>query len=132
MCAQARHRVILPSEIVLRNGIRTHVDSKEKIPTTGGSEEGRTRDAASRGTASPTHNRLSYSGPALLREHQTYVQGILCLENLLNSLLVDAVVVSLFCQETTICEEPRLNMLPSKNDEHDPVHRSKPYSCGSK
>ena len=33
-----------------------------KIPSTGGSEEGRTRDAASRRTASPTHYLLSYTG----------------------------------------------------------------------
>ena len=40
------------------NGVRTHVNSKGKIPSTGGSEEVRTRDAASRRTASPTHYRL--------------------------------------------------------------------------
>ena len=33
----------------------------EKIPSTGGSEEGRTHDAASCRTGSPTHYRLSYS-----------------------------------------------------------------------
>ena len=44
------------------NGVRTCVISKRKITSTGGSEEGRTRDAASRMTASPTHYRLSYSG----------------------------------------------------------------------
>ena len=33
------------------------------IPCTGGSQEGRTHDAASRRTASPTHYTLSYSGP---------------------------------------------------------------------
>ena len=36
---------------------------KVKIPSTGGPEEGRTRDAASSRTANPTHYRLSYSGP---------------------------------------------------------------------
>ena len=36
---------------------------KKKIPSTGGSEEVRTRDAASGRTESPTHYRLSYSGP---------------------------------------------------------------------
>ena len=39
------------------------VTPRGKIPSTGGSEEGRTRDAASRRTASPTHYRLSYTGP---------------------------------------------------------------------
>ena len=39
---------------------------REKIPSTGGSEEDRTRDAASRRTASPTHYRLSYSGPSAI------------------------------------------------------------------
>ena len=34
-----------------------------KIPSTGGSEEIRTRDTASHRTASPIHYRLSYSGP---------------------------------------------------------------------
>ena len=52
----------------LGNGVRTHVNSKGKIPSTGGSEEGRTHDAASRKTASPTHCQLSYSGsPVVLR-----------------------------------------------------------------
>ena len=38
-------------------------NSKGKIPSTEGSKEGRTRDTASRRTASPTHYRLSYPGP---------------------------------------------------------------------
>ena len=46
----------------LGNGIRTNVSPKGKIPSPGGSMENRTRDAASRRTASPTHYRLSYSG----------------------------------------------------------------------
>ena len=37
------------------NGVRTHVISKGKIPSTGGSEQHRTCDAASRRTVSPTH-----------------------------------------------------------------------------
>ena len=45
------------------NGTRNHVNSKGKIPTTGGSEEGWTHDAASHRTASPTHYPLSYSAP---------------------------------------------------------------------
>ena len=46
----------------LGNGVRTHVNSKGKIPSTRGSEEGRTRAAASRRTSNPTHYRLSYFG----------------------------------------------------------------------
>ena len=45
------------------NGVRTHVNSKGKMPSTGGSEEGRICDAASQRTVSPRHYRLSYSGP---------------------------------------------------------------------
>ena len=45
------------------NEVRTHVNSKGKIPSTGSSEEGRPCDAALHRTASPTHYRLSYSGP---------------------------------------------------------------------
>ena len=45
------------------NGVRTHVNSKGKILSTGSSEVDRTHDAASGRTASPTHCRLSYSGP---------------------------------------------------------------------
>ena len=41
------------------NGVRTHVNSKRKIP----SEEDRTSTAASRRTTSPTHFKLSYSSP---------------------------------------------------------------------
>ena len=63
MCAQTRPRFILSRERVLGNGSRTHVNSKGKIHSTGGSEESRTRDASSRGTARPTHYRLSYSAP---------------------------------------------------------------------
>ena len=51
-----------PKEL-LGNGVRADVNSKGKIPSTGGSRESRTCDAASRRTASPTHYRLSYSGP---------------------------------------------------------------------
>ena len=62
MCAQTRPWFILLSERVIGNGVRTHVNSKGKIPSTGGSEKGRTCDAVSHRTASPTHYRLSYSG----------------------------------------------------------------------
>ena len=47
----------------LENGVRTHVNSKRKIPSTGDSEQGRTHNAASRRTARPTRYQLSYSGP---------------------------------------------------------------------
>ena len=47
----------------LRNAARTHVNSMGKIPSTGGSEDGRTRDAASLRTASPKLYLLNYSGP---------------------------------------------------------------------
>ena len=62
MCAQTRRWFILSSERILGNGVRTHVNPKGKIPSTGGSEEDRTRDAASRRTARQKHYRLNYSG----------------------------------------------------------------------
>ena len=46
---------------VLGNVVKAHANSKGKIPSAGGTEEGRTRDTASRRTASPTHYRQSYS-----------------------------------------------------------------------
>ena len=54
-------------EMFLRNGVRTHVNSKGKIPFSGSSEEDRTRDTASGWTASPTHYQLSYSGPQIFK-----------------------------------------------------------------
>ena len=63
MCAQTRHRFILSSERFLKNGVRTHVDSKAKILSSRRSQEGGASEAASRRTASPTHYLLSYSGP---------------------------------------------------------------------
>ena len=36
----------------LENGVRTHANSREKIPSTGGSEEDQTHDAASHRTMS--------------------------------------------------------------------------------
>ena len=47
----------------LGNGVRTHVNSKKKIPSTRGSEEGGTPDTASCRTGRPTHYQPSYSGP---------------------------------------------------------------------
>ena len=66
------------SERVLGNGVRTHVNSKGKIPSTGGSEADRTRDAASRRTTSQTHYRLNYSGPKQQIQHLqcTYVSMV--------------------------------------------------------
>ena len=71
MCAQTRPRFILSSERVSGNEVRTHINSKGKIPSTGGSEEGGTRIAASRVTANPRHYRLSYSGPQLSNQPPT-------------------------------------------------------------
>ena len=48
----------------LGNGVRTHVNSKGKMPSSGkkfSSEEDRTHGAASSRTASPTHYKLSTS-----------------------------------------------------------------------
>ena len=47
------------------NGVRTHVNSKGKIPSTRGKEQDQTRDSASCRTVSPTHYQLSYSDPGL-------------------------------------------------------------------
>ena len=49
---------------LLGNGVRSHVNSKGEIPSTGGSEEGWIHNTASRRTVSPTHCPLSYSGPS--------------------------------------------------------------------
>ena len=62
-CAHTRPCFILSSERVLGTWVRTHVNSKWKIPSTGGSKMGRTCNAASRRTANPTHYQLSYSSP---------------------------------------------------------------------
>ena len=45
----------------LGNGVRSHVNSKGKFPSTGSSEECASRDAASHKTASPIHYWLSCS-----------------------------------------------------------------------
>ena len=50
------------------NGVRTHVNSKGKIPSTRGSEEDWTRGAASHSTASPTHYQQCYSSPSSLAD----------------------------------------------------------------
>ena len=57
------------------NGARNHVNSKGKILCTGGSEEVRTRDAVSCRTASPTHYRLSCSGPQKKYDHHLVVSA---------------------------------------------------------
>ena len=46
----------------LGNGVRIPVNSKGKLPSTGGLEEGWTHGTATRGTVGPTHYWLSYSG----------------------------------------------------------------------
>ena len=65
MCAQTRPQFILSLERVLGNRVRTHVNSKGKIPSARGSEEGRTPDAASHrvSISSSNHYQLSYLGP---------------------------------------------------------------------
>ena len=64
MCAQTRPWFKLSfKRVFLGNEVRTHVNSKGKILSTGGSEEDRARNAASRRIVSPTHFQLSYSGP---------------------------------------------------------------------
>ena len=63
MHAQTRSQFILSSKRVLGNGVRNHVNSKTKIPSTRGSKEVRTHDTASGRTVSPTHYQLSYCGP---------------------------------------------------------------------
>ena len=50
---------------VLGNGVRTHVNSKVKTPSTRGSEEGQTWDTASPWTVNPSHYQLSCSDPYL-------------------------------------------------------------------
>ena len=49
------HRLDTHPEEVLGNTVRAHVNSKVKLPSTTGSEEGRTSDTASPRIASPTH-----------------------------------------------------------------------------
>ena len=66
MCAQTRPRFMLSSERVLGNGVRTHVNSKRKVPSTGGWEKVGTRDTASRRAVSPTHWWLSYCRPPIM------------------------------------------------------------------
>ena len=51
-----------PKEFV-GNGVRTHVNSEGKIPSSRGSEEDPTHNAGSGRTASPAHYPLNYSGP---------------------------------------------------------------------
>ena len=62
LCALTGPWFILSCERDLGNGVRSHANSKGKIPSTRGPEEGGTHDAASRRTASPAHDWLSYSG----------------------------------------------------------------------
>ena len=49
----------------LRNVVRTHVNFTGIIPSTGGSEEGQTRNAASCRRVNQTRYQLSYSGRML-------------------------------------------------------------------
>ena len=74
------------------NGVRNHVNSKGKIPCTGGSEEVWTHDAASHRSASPTHYLLCYSGPRKPTWKVELLQdinvGITFLDFLLNTVLM--------------------------------------------
>ena len=68
MCAKTRpqYTYTLIRKSFGGNGVRTHVNSKGKIPSTGGSEEVQTRKAATGRTVSPTHYRQSYSSSKIL------------------------------------------------------------------
>ena len=68
MCAQTRARFVLSSERVLGSGVRTHVNSKGKIPSTGkfSPMQDRTHDATSSRTASPTHYQRAIPAPDCL------------------------------------------------------------------
>ena len=59
MCALTRPGFTLSSERVIGNGVWTHVNSQGNIPSTGGSGEDQTPDAASRRTASQTQHQLN-------------------------------------------------------------------------
>ena len=66
MCEQTGPQFILSSERVWGNGVRTHVNSKGKIPFTGKkspSEEDRTHNAASSRTVSLTHFQRAIPAP---------------------------------------------------------------------
>ena len=49
------------------NGVRTHVNSKGKFPSTGASEQDQTHDSTSRRTVSPTHSETSTLPTELFR-----------------------------------------------------------------
>ena len=61
----------------LGNGVRNNVNSKRKIPSTRGSEEDGTCNAASCMTASPTHYQLSYSDPISCRYYLSLTSSFL-------------------------------------------------------
>ena len=57
----------------LGNGVINHVNSKGKIPSTGGSEKGQTRDAALRRTPTlrtRTGHTFLFGRPQILQGHQ--------------------------------------------------------------
>ena len=71
MCAQTGPRLILSSERVLGNGVRTYVNSKGKIPSTGknlrgGSNPRRCIKQDSEPNTKPTHCPLSNSCPCTI------------------------------------------------------------------
>ena len=64
MCTHWTSVYTLMRKDLLGNGVRTDVNSKgKKSPQWEDPEKGRASEAASRGIASPTHYRLSYSDP---------------------------------------------------------------------
>ena len=67
MCAQTRPRFILSPKRVWGEWSQKQCQLLGKVPSTGGSEEVQTCDAASCRTARPKHCRLSYSS------HQVYI-----------------------------------------------------------
>ena len=78
ICAQTRPWSILSSKRVLGNGVRTNVNCKGKIPSTGGTEQGGTCDGVSHRTVSPTHCQLNYSGH-LIHWFRYCIEWMVCL-----------------------------------------------------
>ena len=92
ICAQTRPRFILSSERVLGNGVKNHINSKRKIPSAGGLEEGRTRDAASCRTASWLTDHQSFVSlntehlpfSFISKLHRIFVLGNACVRSALH------------------------------------------------
>ena len=69
MCAQTRPRFILfsPKRVLGGNGVRTHVNYKEKVPSTGSSEEDRTHDCITRDCEPKPQPTELYRPPTIIR-----------------------------------------------------------------